>query len=146
MLFVSVPGYSIHKHGKDHYAVALTNGNIGAGIIHKKDFDKFVQDHNGKDYRKAAKKVAVGAAAVGLVTAGIIFRKPIAETAKKVFEAAKNSEFVKKASVFAKDAWAKAKTVTTDVVAKAKDFSKDVIEKVKNFDYSKIKEIIPKKK
>ena len=131
MLFVSVPNYSVHKFNKDYYSVALTNGNIGAGLIHKDDFDKFIKDHNGKDYRKTVKKIAVGTAAVGLVTAGILLRKPLAETAKKVFEKVKNSEFVGKASKFVKESLGKAKTFAIDAFKSIKNCAKELMQKLK---------------
>ena len=81
MFLVSVPNYNVRRFNKDYYSVALNNGNIGAGLVHKNDFAKFVEEHNGKDYRKPAKKIAAGLAAVGLIVAGIVFGKSIKEVA-----------------------------------------------------------------
>lgn len=131
MLFVSVPGYRVNKLGKDHYSVSLTNGNIGAAVIHKDDFDDFVKAHNGKDYRKPAKKIAVGIAAVGLVTAGIMFRKPIKEVATKAFDAMKKLPITKKTVKFVQDSWKRTTTYVKDVTAELVKYAKSAVDNVK---------------
>lgn len=131
MLFVSVPGYSVNKLGKDHYSVSLKNGNIGAAVIHKDDFDDFVKAHNGKDYRKTAKKVAVGVGTIGLVTAGIIFRKPIKEVATKAFEAMKKLPITKKTVKFVQDSWKRTTTYVKDVAAELVKYAKSAFENAK---------------
>ena len=102
MFLVSVPNYSIQKFNDNYYSVALTNGNIGAGIIPKEKLDDFIKEHNGKDYRKPAKKIAIGLAVAGAITAGVLFRKPIAKVAKQVFEKVKNSKIYKSVSDYVK--------------------------------------------
>lgn len=131
MFLVSVPNYSVHRFNKDYYSVALTNGNIGAGLVHKNDFAKFVEEHNGKDYRKPAKKIAAGIAAVGLITAGIVFRKPLKDVAVKAFNAVKDSPFVKKTAEFVKDSWAKTKAYGKDMFATFTTYAKDLVAKAK---------------
>ena len=131
MFLVSVPNYSVHRFNKDYYSVALTNGNIGAGLVHKNDFAKFVEEHNGKDYRKPAKKIAAGIATVGLITAGIVFRKPLKEVAVKAFNAVKDSPFAKKTAEFVKDGWAKTKAYGKDMFAAFTTYAKDLVAKAK---------------
>ena len=131
MFLVSVPNYSVHRFNKDYYSVALTNGNIGAGLVHKNDFAKFVEEHNGKDYRKPAKKIAAGLAAIGLITAGVMFRKQIKEVAVKAFNAVKDSPFVKNTVKFAQDSWAKTKAYGRDMFAAFTKYAKSVFEKAK---------------
>lgn len=131
MFLVSVPNYSVHRFNKDYYSVALTNGNIGAGLVHKDDFAKFVEEHNGKDYRKPAKKIAAGLAAIGLITAGVILRKPLKEVAVKAFNTVKALPFVKKTTEFLKDSWTKAKAYGKDMFAAFTEYAKSVFEKAK---------------
>lgn len=140
MFLVSVPNYSIHRFNKDYYSVALTNGNIGAGLVHKNDFAKFVEEHNGKDYRKPAKKIAAGIAAVGLVTAGIVFRKPLKEVAVKAFNAVKDSPFIKRTAKFVQDSWNSTKTYAKDMTTELAKYVKLAAEKIQ----VKGKEIVSK--
>ena len=94
MSIVAIPGFDVKKIGKDRYSIAVTNGNMGAAVVNKKQL-KQIADVYGvpvKDNSKT-KKVAIGIAAglvgAGALAAGIIYRKNIG----KFFKGLKDTKF-----------------------------------------------------
>ncbi len=74
----SIPGYNISKVGKDKYAVAVNNGNMGAVLLNKEQVKQLANTYGVpvKEEKSTAKKVATGLVVVGAVAfAAVALRK-----------------------------------------------------------------------
>lgn len=74
-----VSGYDINKISRDHYAVSVNNGNIGACVMNKKQFNIFIQDQKEKGnvkppVAKVGLLTTLGLVALNLLTKGRLFK------------------------------------------------------------------------
>ncbi len=104
--------------GKDKYAVHVTNGNIGAGIIDKKHLKELSKKQGGNIKDVPVGKIALGAAAVA---SAIIFRKNIAKGAGRVVDFFKNIKFAELGSAI--------KTGATNLWTKVTEFAGKIFKK-----------------
>lgn len=118
MLIGSIPGYSVHKLGKDKYAVHVTNGNIGAGIIDKKHLKELSKKQGGNIKDVPVGKIALGAAAIA---SAVIFRKNIAKGFEKAVQFVKDFKFAELGS--------KIKTGASNLWTKVTEFAGKIFKK-----------------
>ena len=83
MIVAKIPGLRVSKLDKNRFAVSVTNGNIGAGIVTKEQLYDLAQERGGKvkeihPGRTLAKIVGFAAA----TAAAIYFRKDISKFLK----------------------------------------------------------------
>lgn len=83
MAVASIPGFNVHKIGKDRYSVAVNNGNLGAAIVNKSQL-KMMADMYGGEVKEnsTTKKVLGGLLLAGAAAAAVVYRKNIGEFVK----------------------------------------------------------------
>jgi len=153
----SIPGYNVHKIGKDKYAVSVNNGNMGAFVCNKEQLKQLADVYGVpvKEKKSTAKKVLTGLAiaagvalaAVGLRKKGInlksINKENLAKAADNVKDkVVEGAEFVKE-KVGSKPQ--KLGEKVKGLYNKVADFAVKVWNKVKEFVVGVWRKVFPKK-